>query len=138
MLRTVIIYGVALALAAIGLQWLEYLTWARVHAGAVYVALIAAAFLGLGVWVGAKAFRPAPAGGPFAPNTRAIASLGITPREYEVLALLAAGGSNKEIARRLKVSPNTVKTHASNLYQKLGSPRRTSAVSRARELGLIA
>ena len=138
MLRIVLIYGAALAAAAIVLQWLEYLTWARVHTGQVYVALIAAAFLALGIWVGARAFRPRTAAGPFEPNTRALAALGITPREYEVLALLAAGGSNKEIARRLKVSPNTVKTHASNLYQKLEAPRRTSAVSRARDLGLIA
>ena len=137
MLRTVLIYGVALALAAVALQWLEYLTWARGHTGQVYVALIGAAFLGLGVWVGARVFRQAPRAQVFAPNTLAIASLGITPREIEVLKLLAAGGSNKEIARRLKVSPNTVKTHTSNLYQKLGSPRRTSAVSRARDLGLI-
>ena len=101
MLRIVLIYGAALAAAAIVLQWLEYLTWARVHTGEVYVALIAAGFLGLGVWVGARAFRPRVAGGPFEPNARALAALGITPREYEVLRLIADGRSNKEIARRL-------------------------------------
>ena len=137
MLRIVLIYGAALAAAAIVLQWLEYLTWARVHTGQVYVALIAAAFLALGIWVGARAFRPRVAGGPFEPNARALAALGITPREYEVLRLIADGRSNKEIARRLQVSPNTIKTHTGKLYQKLEAPRRTSAVSRARELGLI-
>ena len=136
-LRTVLIYGAALAAGAIGLQWLEYQVWARSRPAELYLALIAAAFLGLGVWLGARGLRPPPRGAGFEPNVRALAALGITAREQEVLALIAAGRSNKEIARRLEVSPNTVKTHVARLYQKLEAPRRTQAVARARELQLI-
>ena len=137
MLRTALIYGLALALGALALQWLEYQIWARSHAGEIYVALIAAAFLALGVWVGARLARPRPRGDGFEPNTRAQAALGISPRECEVLRLLADGRSNKEIAKRLTLSPNTVKTHIARLYEKLPAARRTEAILRARELGLI-
>ena len=137
MVRTVLTYGLAVALGAAALEWLRYQVWARTHVGELYIALIAAAFLGLGVWMGARLFRPvAPAGG-FEPNLKALASLGITAREREVLAQLAAGRSNKEIARRLNLSPNTVKTHVARLYEKLEAGRRTEAVLRARELQLI-
>jgi len=136
MVRTVAIYGCVLALAAIALQWVEYQFWTRTHSGEVYIALIAAGFLGLGVWVGARIFRR-PAAGPFEPNVRAQASLGITEREFEVLKLLAAGRSNKEIASGLAVSPNTVKTHIARLFEKLEAVRRTEAILKARELGLI-
>ncbi len=63
MLKTVLVYGVALATGAVALQWLEYQIWARTHAGTVYVALIALAFLGLGIWVGRKLFRSEPRAG---------------------------------------------------------------------------
>lgn len=137
MLRTVLLYGVGLALAAAALQWLEYRAWARFHSSELYIGLIAAAFLALGVWVGARAFRTSAPSGPFTPNTAAQASLGITEREAEVLGLLAAGRSNKEIAQALAVSPNTVKTHIARLFEKLEASRRTEAILKARELGLI-
>lgn len=137
MLRTVLIYGVALALGAVALQWLEFGVWARAHFAMVYVALIAMGFMGLGVWVGARLFRPRTAAVDFQPNLRALASLGITGREYEVLRLLASGRSNKEIAGRLNLSVNTVKTHVARLYGKLEAARRTQAILRARELHLI-
>jgi DNA-binding NarL/FixJ family response regulator len=136
MWRTILLYGLALAVAAVALQWLDYQIWARTHAMELYVALIAAGFLALGVWVGARVFRTQPAT-PFAPNTAAQQSLGITEREYEVLGLLAAGRSNKEIASKLNVSGNTVKTHVARLFEKLEAARRTEAILKARELGLI-
>ncbi|MFO1399588.1 MAG: response regulator transcription factor, partial [Steroidobacteraceae bacterium] len=74
---------------------------------------------------------------PFDGNPRAQASLGITPRELSVLQELAAGRSNKEIAARLAIAPDTVKTHVARLYDKLGARRRTEAVNRARELGIL-
>jgi DNA-binding CsgD family transcriptional regulator len=86
--------------------------------------------------VGAKLFRRAPAA-PFVANARAQETLGISGRELEVLQLLAAGQSNKEIARRLDVSPNTVKTHVTRLFDKLDARRRTEAILRARDLGMI-
>jgi DNA-binding CsgD family transcriptional regulator len=137
MLRTVLIYGLALALGAVVLQWLELQVWARTHPATLYIALVAAAFLGLGVWVGARLFHPRPRAAGFEPNTQALASLGITRREYEVLGLLASGRSNKEIAGRLNLSLNTVKTHIARLYDKLEAARRTEAILRARELRLI-
>jgi DNA-binding CsgD family transcriptional regulator len=137
MLKTVLVYGVALAAGAVALNWLEYQIWARTHAGTVYIALVGAAFLGLGIWVGRMLFRSEPRATGFTPNERAQASLGITEREREVLQLLADGRSNKEIASRLGLSPNTVKTHVARLFEKLRVARRTQAIQLARELGLV-
>jgi DNA-binding CsgD family transcriptional regulator len=137
MLKTVLIYGAALAAGAGALQWLEYQIWARTHAGSIYVVLVAVAFLGLGIWVGRRLFRREPPAGEFTPNERAQTSLGITERERQVLQLLADGRSNKEIAGRLGLSPNTVKTHVARLFEKLQVARRTEAILHARELGLI-
>jgi DNA-binding CsgD family transcriptional regulator len=136
MLRTILIYGVLLAVGTFALEWLQFRFLVRTHAMETYVALVAAAFMGLGVWLGAKLFRRAPAA-PFTVNTRAQQTLGISGRELEVLALLAAGQSNKEIARQLNLSPNTVKTHVTKLFAKLEVRRRTEAILRARELGML-
>ncbi len=136
MARTVLLYGLVLALGAVALQWMQYQFWVRLHAVELWVGLVAAAFLGLGVWIGAGALRPR-FEAVFEPNEAAAGQLGLTRREREVLALLAAGRSNKEIARQLGLSPNTVKTHVASLYGKLGAVRRTDAVLRARELRLI-
>lgn len=137
MVRTVLTYGAALALAATALNWLEYQVWARAHANELYLGLFAAGFLALGIWVGARAFRSNAAPARFSPNAAAQASLGITDREAQVLGLLAGGRSNKEIAQALAVSPNTVKTHVARLFEKLEASRRTEAILKARELGLI-
>jgi len=130
------IYGVLLAAGALGLQWLDYLRLARVHSNDIYIALIAAAFLALGVFVGARVMR-APRPADFDGNPKAVAALGITVSEMTVLQGIAAGRSNKEIAAHLKISPNTVKTHAARLFEKLGAKRRTDAVKKARELGIV-
>ena len=137
MLRTVLFYGLALAAGALLLQWLQYHIWIRDHSIEMYAGLIAAAFLALGVWAGSRLFRRQPSAPAFEPNTRAQSSLGISDRECEVLRLLAAGRSNKEIAGQLDVSPNTVKTHIARLFEKLNVARRTEAIRSARELGLI-
>jgi DNA-binding NarL/FixJ family response regulator len=136
MWRTILIYGAILALGALGLNWLQYQYLVRSHPSQIWLALIALAFLALGVWVGARLFRRAPST-PFETNTQARDSLGISEREFEVLELLAAGQSNKEIANRLDVSPNTGKTHVASLFAKLEVGRRTEAILRARELGMI-
>lgn len=135
-LRRIILYGGLLAAGALALEWLDYQRLVRSNAAELYAFLLAAAFLALGLFAGARIFR-APAAAPFDGNPRALASLGISPRELTVLQQLAAGQSNKEIARTLGVSPNTVKTHTARLYDKLDARRRTDAVSRARELGLL-
>ena len=136
MWRTVLVYGALLAAGAFGLRWLEFQFLVRSHAVETYAALIAVAFLGLGIWVGRRLFRSAPRE-PFVPNIQARQSLNISEREFEVLTLLAAGQSNKQIANKLAVSPNTVKSHVANLFAKLEVARRTEAILRARELGMI-
>jgi DNA-binding CsgD family transcriptional regulator len=137
MVRTILIYGAILAGAAFGLQWLQYRLLAHTHPMELYFALFAIGFLGLGVWAGAGLSHRQRAGQSFTVNTTAQATLGISEREYEVLEQLAAGRSNKEISAQLHVSPNTVKTHLARLYEKLGARRRTEAILKARELGMI-
>ena len=134
--RTVFFYALALAAGSLLLAWLEYKYVTRVFAGEIYVLLIASIFTALGVWAGWRLTRRTRTA-DFKRNEAALKSLGVSPREYETLELLAAGLSNKEIARRLDVSPNTVKTHLARLYQKLGAARRTEAVNKARALSLI-
>ncbi|MBI1187499.1 MAG: helix-turn-helix domain-containing protein [Alphaproteobacteria bacterium] len=136
MIRSVALYALALAAAAFALEWLEYRYLARAFPMEIYIGLIAIAFAGLGLFVGWR-LAARPAGSGFARNDAALRALGITERERAVLDLLAAGQSNKEIARALGVSPNTVKTHIARLYEKLEVQRRTQAVSRARDLALI-
>jgi len=135
MWRTVVLYAVILAVAAFLLAWLDYQHLARRFSTEIYVAAVALAFAAGGVWLGWKlSSRPR---GAFARNEAAIRALGLTRQELRVLELIAAGQSNKEIARSLGVLPNTVKTHAANLFAKLEVGRRTQAVGKARELALI-
>lgn len=137
MVRTVLIWALVLAAGAFALQWLEYQYLVRAFSRDIYIAIIGTAFAAGGVWVGWKLTqRHAP--GPFERNAAALAALGLTGQEMRVLERLAAGQSNKEIARTLGLSPNTVKTHVANLYAKLEVSRRTQAVSKARDLQLIA
>ena len=131
------LYGLLLALGTVALQWLDYQRMARLHVGDIYDFLLAAGFLALGLWIGARVLArrgPPPA---FDGNPKALAELGISPREVAVLQEIAAGHSNKQIAANLHVSPNTVKTHVARLYEKLGARRRTEALRKARELGLV-
>jgi DNA-binding CsgD family transcriptional regulator len=134
--KRVALYGAALALGTFALQWLDYQRPTLEHTADIYIGLIALVFLVLGVYVGACLFAAVPL--PPSGNPAALAQLGISARELEVLHELAAGRSNKEIATRLKVSPNTVKTHIARLFEKLGARRRTEALAKARELRLIA
>jgi DNA-binding NarL/FixJ family response regulator len=137
MWKRVAVYGALLAAGTLGLQWLDYERLARSHSGDIYVFLIAVAFLALGIYIGARVLANGPRPQPFDGNPRAQASLEISPRELEVLQKLAAGRSNKEIALQLAVSPNTVKTHVARLFEKLGAKRRTEAINKARELGIV-
>lgn len=129
-------YGVLLAAGTLALQWLDYQRLVRMHAGDVYLFLVAGGFLVLGIVLGVRVFA-ASAPPVFDGNPQAQAALGLSGRELEVLHELAAGHSNKEIAAHLDVSPNTVKTHVARLFEKLGARRRTEAIRRARELGIV-
>jgi len=137
--KSVILYGVSLALLVYLLKLIEYRYYVNDLSLAFYAALIAIFFAAFGAWVGLKLIRTRikvtiP---EFNANAMSLKETGISKREYEVLALISKGDTNQEIADKLLVSLNTVKTHSSNLYLKLGAKRRTQAVQRAKELHLI-
>lgn len=140
MKRTILLYGLALALLVFLLKQLEYRFFVRDLSLEFYVGLIAVFFTLLGSWVGYRLTQKKVAlvtTEPFQQNSDQLERLGISKREHEVLGLMAQGLSNQEIADRLFVSLNTIKTHASNLFLKLEVGRRTLAIKKARELGLV-
>ena len=134
--RLIVFYGAGLAGVAFLLEWMGYRQAMRVHSSEFYVLVIAVLFAALGIWVGHR-LTPAARDGNFVPNVRALDSMGISARENEVLALIAAGHSNKMIARQLSISPNTVKTHVARLFEKLDVASRTQAVRKAQMLDLL-
>jgi two-component system, NarL family, response regulator LiaR len=147
MKRQVLIYGLIGGLLITLLKWTEYRFLVIEHSIEIYGGLIAATFAVLGIWLGLKLTGtrerivvkevPVPAGEPFVPDESKREGLGITPREMEILRLIATGLSNREIADRLFVSENTVKTHSSRLFDKLGAKRRTQAVQIGKTARLI-
>ncbi|MEM1150031.1 MAG: helix-turn-helix transcriptional regulator [Pseudomonadota bacterium] len=128
--------GLVFALIAFVLTWLQYRHAARLFPSELYISLVAVLFSVLGIWAG-RQLTPAPRQNRFERNTAAIKSLGISPREVDILALLGEGLSNKEIARRLEISPNTVKTHLARLFEKLDVRRRTQAIRKAQALSIL-
>lgn len=136
MWKRVVGYGLLLAVGTLALQWLDYQRLVRMHTSDVYLFWVALAFLILGIVLGVRVFA-APGPTPFDGNPKAQQQLGLSERELEVLHQLAAGLSNKEIAAQLQVSPNTIKTHVARVFEKLGARRRTEAINRARELGIV-
>jgi DNA-binding CsgD family transcriptional regulator len=136
-IRTIILYAVALAAAAFLLSWLELRYFARAFTTEIYIAILAVGFIALGIWAGVKLTPRRAAAERFTRNDAAARSLGLSPRELEVIEALALGESNKEMARRLGISPNTVKTHIARVYEKLEVQRRVQAVEKARFLTLI-
>jgi DNA-binding CsgD family transcriptional regulator len=135
MAKRVLLYGALLAGGTLLLDWLDYQRLARTRTGDLALFVIAAGFLALGVYLGARVIAPRPR--PFDGNPQALDALGISARELEVLQQVAAGRSNQQIADGLGVSLNTVKTHVARLLGKLGAARRTDAIARARELGIL-
>ena len=140
--RTIIIYGLSLAFLVLLLKWIEYRFIVRDLSLEIYLGLIAVLFTVVGIWAGRKLTArktivlAAPAA-EFVLNEEKLKELGISKREHEVLELMASGLSNQEIADKLYVSLNTVKTHSSNLFLKLDVKRRTQAIQRAKELRII-
>ena len=143
MKKTVLLYGLIAGLAIAVLKIVEYRFLVIEHSIEIYGGLVALLFAGLGIWLGLKLTRPTvilkevPVPGPFVLNETRLAELGITPRELEILTQIAAGMSNREIAGKLYVSENTVKTHAASVFDKLQAKRRTQAVQIAKSAGLI-
>jgi DNA-binding CsgD family transcriptional regulator len=160
MKRHVLIFGVVGGLLIAILQYTEYRFVIIEHSVELYSALVAILFAAFGIWLGLRITRrreiiretvvvrevlvPAetaaaftPNAAPFTPNAAQQQTLGITARELEILTLVARGLSNREIATQLFVSENTVKTHCARAFDKLGAARRTQAVQRGKELGLL-
>jgi NarL family two-component system response regulator LiaR len=155
MKRHVLIFGLVGGILIATLQYTEYRFVVIEHSVELYSALVAILFSAFGIWLGFRITRnretiretvvvrevlvpaEAPALGPFTPNTAQLQTLGITARELETLTLIARGFSNREIATQLFVSENTVKTHCARAFDKLGAARRTQAVQRGKELGLL-
>ena len=147
MRKHVLLYGVLAGILIAGLRLIEYRWLVLEHSIEIYGGLVAAVFAALGIWLGVRLTRhrekvvirevmlPAPSA--FVRDERKVESLGLTPRELEILELMAQGLSNKEIAARAFVSENTVKTHSSRVFDKLGARRRTQAVQLGKDFRLI-
>ena len=145
--KNVLIFGLLGGVLIALLKVIEYRYLVVERSVEIYGALVAAIFAGLGIWLGLEITRrretivirettvsTSPA---FERDAARAATLGVTPRELEVLELIAAGLSNREIAERIFVSENTVKTHLSRLFDKLGAKRRTQAVQLGKQLRLV-
>src|SRR5947207_3836313 len=140
-----LIYGICGGVLIVVLRLVEYRFLVVEHSIEIYGGLIALLFAILGIWLGLKltknketiVVKEIRVTEPFTLNETRLRELGITRRELEILELIAGGLSNREIAERLFVSENTVKTHSSRLFDKLSAKRRTQAVQLAKEFGLI-
>lgn len=139
MARTVLLYGISLAALVAILKYIEYRFIVRDMSMEIYIGIIAVMFTALGIWAGPRLTRRKVVlvDPNFVLNEAELQRRGISKREHEVLELIAKGHSNQEIADKLFVSVNTVKTHLSNLFLKLEAARRTQAIQRAKELRLI-
>jgi DNA-binding CsgD family transcriptional regulator len=149
--KHILLYGIIGGILIAALKWGEYRFLVLDHSIEIYSGLIAATFAAVGIWLGLRLTRkqerivvkevpvmvPVPMAEPFCPNEAKREELTITPREMEILELIAQGMSNREIAGKLFVSENTVKTHSSRVFDKLGARRRTQAVQLGKEFGLL-
>ena len=147
MKRNILIFGLCGGLLIIVMRLIEYRFLVLSHSLEIYGGLIALIFAAVGIWLGLKLTKKekvvvvrevmVPAPENFVLNERKQEELGITRRELEILSLIASGLSNREIAEKLFVSENTVKTHSSRLFEKMSVKRRTQAVQAGKEFGLI-
>ena len=147
MRKHILLYGLLCGALIAVLKAIQYRWLVLEYSVEIYGGLVAAVFASVGIWLGLKLTRhtetvvvrevlvAAPVN--FVRDEAKLASLGITPRELEILELIAAGLSNREIAERVFVSENTVKTHSSRVFDKLGARRRTQAVHLAKDYRLI-
>ena len=146
MKKHILIYGLCGGILIVVLKLIEYRFLVLEHSVEIYGGLVAVIFAALGIWLGLKLTKKKEtvvvkeirvAAQPFSVNETRLRELGITRREREILELIAMGLSNREIAEKLFVSENTIKTHSSRLFDKLSAKRRTQAVQIGKELGLI-
>jgi DNA-binding CsgD family transcriptional regulator len=137
MLKTMLIYGILLSVLVLTLHAVEYFFWVRMHVFEIYGGLIACLFLALGLWFGKNFYSKNTFVSPPKQKIEGdFTQFGISKREIDVLLLLGQGLSNQEIADKLFVSTNTIKTHTSRLFEKLAVKNRTQAIIKAKEMGL--
>ncbi len=147
--KATLIYGASLAILLFFLKWLELRFILFDNAFEIYIGVIALIFTALGIWLALKLIKSkvqtvfvekevyTTFTREFVINQKALDELGISKRELEVLQLMAKGYSNQEIATRLFLSLNTIKTHSSNLFEKMDVKRRTQAIEKAKRMSLI-
>jgi len=145
--KSIIIYSISLALLLFLLKWLELRFIIFDHSFEIYIGFTAVIFTGLGIWLALKLSKPKTVvvekevyvnnNRDFVLNEKEVQRLDLSKRELEVLQLMAQGLSNQEIAERLFVSLSTIKTHSTNLFEKLDVKRRTQAIEKAKRLSLI-
>jgi DNA-binding CsgD family transcriptional regulator len=150
-LKRILLYGAVGGVLIAALRLIEYQHFVRAYPGEVYGGLVAVIFTAVGIYLGLKWTRAREVvlvkevvrevrvreGGPFVLDAEALRQTGLTPREHEILGLIAEGLSNREIGEKLFVSENTVKTHSARLFEKMSVNRRVQAVQEGRKLGLI-
>jgi len=147
MARQVALYGVVGGILIALLKVIEYKHFVHEYPSEIYGGLLALIFTALGIYFGLRWTKakqvvvvrevPVRMDGPFVLNAGQLKDVGLTPREHEILALIAQGLSNREIGEKLFVSENTVKTHSSRLFEKMQVNRRVQAVQKGKDLGLI-
>lgn len=147
--KEILLYGLCMAVLLLLLQWLEVRFMIINYRLELFMGAMAILFTLLGIWLALKLAKPKvetvigekeiyidqPAQTNI--DEKEIEKTGISKRELDVLALMASGLSNDEIAATLFVSLNTIKTHSSNIFMKLDVKRRTQAVEKAKRLNII-
>ena len=147
--KQIILYGTALAALLFLLKWLETRYILLDQQLDIYLGIVAVLFTTLGIWLALKVRKPkvktviiekkvVVTNGPdFVLNEDEVRRLNLSKRELEVLQLMADGLSNQEIASKLFVSLNTIKTHSAQIFEKMEVKRRTQAVDMAKRLCII-
>ncbi|MEL7005489.1 MAG: LuxR C-terminal-related transcriptional regulator, partial [Bacteroidota bacterium] len=142
MKKTIFLYAGLMSMLVLLMKFMDYRLFVHDISTEIYIGIIATLCTGLGVWMGLKLTRPKVIVKPtqleaFELDPKKLTALGMSRREYDVLELMAQGMSNQEIADKLFISLNTVKTHSSNLFMKLDVKRRTQAVQYAKQIGIL-
>lgn len=142
MKKTIILYGLVMAVLIWLMKYMDYRLFVHDISTEIYIGVIATICTGLGIWMGLRLTKPKvilqqSELNAFEFDPEKLSEIGMSKREYDVLELMAQGLSNQEIADKLFISLNTVKTHSSNLFMKLDVRRRTQAVQYAKEIGIL-
>ncbi|WP_456459405.1 response regulator transcription factor [Reichenbachiella sp.] len=137
MKKSAVFIGLSVGLLLTLLNALDYFHLVRVLSFEFYAAGVGLLFMALGIWAGIKLSGSKKELAAPQVSIENGKKINLSDRELDVLVELNNGLSNQEIADKLFVSLNTVKTHISNLYLKLHAKRRTQALAKAKELRIV-